>query len=68
MDLLAGQLRLARGAADSRVADHPDDALSIARLCAGLPLALRIIAALLAAHTATVVDDGRPSGRPHQLG
>jgi len=24
MDLLAGQLRLARGAADTRVADHPD--------------------------------------------
>jgi uncharacterized membrane protein YgdD (TMEM256/DUF423 family) len=27
MDLLAGQLRLAGGAADTRVADHPDVAL-----------------------------------------
>jgi tetratricopeptide (TPR) repeat protein len=48
--LLAGRLTLARGAGDKRVADHPDDALLIARLCAGLPLALRIVAALLAAH------------------
>lgn len=51
VDLLAGQLTLARGA-DRRVADHPDDALSVARLCAGLPLALHIVAALLAAHPA----------------
>ncbi|MBT2542881.1 tetratricopeptide repeat protein [Streptomyces sp. ISL-44] len=33
---------------DSRVTDHPDDAAAIARLCGGLPLALRITAALLA--------------------
>ncbi len=26
LDLPAGQLRLTRGAADTRVADHPDDA------------------------------------------
>jgi tetratricopeptide (TPR) repeat protein len=49
VDVLAGQLHLARGA-DGRVSDHPDDALSIAKLCAGLPLALRIVGALLAAH------------------
>ena len=54
VELLAGQLRLARGAADTRVADHPDHALSIARRCAGLPLALRIVAALLA------TDPARP--------
>ncbi|MGW0754462.1 tetratricopeptide repeat protein [Streptomyces sp. NPDC002587] len=33
---------------DSRVADRPDDAAAIARLCGGLPLALQITAALLA--------------------
>jgi tetratricopeptide (TPR) repeat protein len=54
--LLADQLRLARGAADTRVADHPDDALSIARLCAGLPLALRVVAALLAAQPARLLS------------
>ena len=52
VDLLAGQLRLSCGTADTRIADDPDHALSIARLCAGLPLALRIVAALLAAHPA----------------
>lgn len=39
---------------DTRVSDHPDDAAQIVQLCGGLPLALRIIAALLAA------DPGRP--------
>lgn len=51
-ELLAGYVGLARGASDMRVADYPADALLIARLCAGLPLALRIMAALLAAHPA----------------
>lgn len=32
---------------DSRVAGHPDDAAAVVRLCGGLPLALRIVAALL---------------------
>ncbi|MER6808771.1 tetratricopeptide repeat protein [Spirillospora sp. NPDC000708] len=33
---------------DTRIDDHPGDAATIARLCGGLPLALRIVAALLA--------------------
>jgi tetratricopeptide (TPR) repeat protein len=36
------------GDADTRVVDQPDDALSLARLCGRLPLALRIVAGLLA--------------------
>lgn len=55
VDLLAGQLNVARSG-DTRVADHPDEALSIAWLCAGLPLALRIVAALLAAHPARTLS------------
>jgi len=47
--LLGEQLNLSLGT-DTRVVDYPDDALSIAQLCGGLPLALRIVAALLAAH------------------
>lgn len=47
--LLDQALRRARGDSDTRVADDPDAAAAIARLCAGLPLALRIAAALLAA-------------------
>ena len=50
VELLASQLNLARGPADTRVADDPENAVSIARLCGRLPLALRIIAALLAAN------------------
>ncbi|MFF3431372.1 tetratricopeptide repeat protein [Streptomyces sp. NPDC002602] len=42
-------LRHARGDHDSRFADDPHSAALIARLCAGLPLALRIAAAVLAA-------------------
>ncbi|MEU1519022.1 tetratricopeptide repeat protein [Streptomyces sp. NPDC005811] len=42
-------LRHARGPHDTRVTDAPQAATSIARLCAGLPLALRIAAAVLAA-------------------
>ncbi len=49
VDLLAGQLDLSRGT-DTRVAAEPDDALRIAKLCDGLPLALRIVASLLTAH------------------
>ncbi|MEV7007919.1 tetratricopeptide repeat protein [Streptosporangium sp. NPDC051022] len=33
---------------DRRITDHPETALTLARLCGGLPLALRIVAALLA--------------------
>jgi hypothetical protein len=32
---------------DERIADNPDDAARLAQLCGGLPLALRIVAALL---------------------
>ncbi|TLP55115.1 tetratricopeptide repeat protein [Microbispora triticiradicis] len=52
VDLLARRLRLARGDADTRVAREPAEAADVARLCAGLPLALRIVAALLTADPA----------------
>ncbi|KUH40198.1 MULTISPECIES: ATP-binding protein [Streptomyces] len=48
VELLDRALRAARGPGDTRVADAPDHAAVTARLCGGLPLALRIIAALLA--------------------
>lgn len=48
IELLRQVLDRARGSSDRRVAEAPDDAAAIARLCAGLPLALRIAAALLA--------------------
>jgi tetratricopeptide (TPR) repeat protein len=47
--LLDQALRHARGDHDTRITDDPDAAKLIARLCAGLPLALRIAAAILAA-------------------
>ena len=46
--LLGRALRLARGSADTRVADEPAAAREISALCGHLPLALRIAAALLA--------------------
>lgn len=48
-DLLAGRLRESLGE-DARVADYPEDARAVARLCGGLPLALWIAAAILTAH------------------
>ncbi|RSO09126.1 tetratricopeptide repeat-containing protein [Streptomyces sp. WAC 05379] len=48
IELLRQALQQSRGDADTRVADAPAAAAAIARLCAGLPLALRIAAALLA--------------------
>ncbi|MFD0271363.1 tetratricopeptide repeat protein [Streptomyces sp. NPDC127106] len=48
IELLRQALHQARGAGDSRVEDAPEAAAAVARLCAGLPLALRIAAALLA--------------------
>ncbi|MEV0254897.1 NB-ARC domain-containing protein [Streptomyces sp. NPDC050732] len=48
VELLRKALFQARGPADTRVTDAIEDASTIARLCAGLPLALRIAAALLA--------------------
>ncbi|MFE6826239.1 tetratricopeptide repeat protein [Streptomyces sp. NPDC057690] len=47
--LLDQALRHARGDGDTRLADDPAAATTIARLCEGLPLALRIAAAVLAA-------------------
>ncbi|MEU8712809.1 tetratricopeptide repeat protein, partial [Streptomyces sp. NPDC048663] len=47
--LLDQALRHLRGAGDTRFADDAEAAATIARLCAGLPLALRIAAAILAA-------------------
>ncbi|WP_437014184.1 AAA family ATPase [Streptomyces sp. enrichment culture] len=47
-ELLRDALRQARGPADTRVDDDPEAAAVVADLCAGLPLALRIAAALLA--------------------
>ncbi|WP_411073562.1 tetratricopeptide repeat protein [Streptomyces sp. cmx-4-7] len=48
-DLLDLAVRHARGSDDTRIGDDPASAALIARLCAGLPLALRIAAATLAA-------------------
>ncbi|WP_326585459.1 tetratricopeptide repeat protein [Streptomyces sp. NBC_00481] len=48
IELLRQVLHRARGSSDRRVAQAPEDAAAIARLCAGLPLALCIAAALLA--------------------
>ncbi|MER5917278.1 tetratricopeptide repeat protein, partial [Streptomyces sp. NPDC001982] len=47
--LLDQALRHARGHHDTRITDDPQAATVIAQLCAGLPLALRIAAATLAA-------------------
>ncbi|MBC6465832.1 tetratricopeptide repeat protein [Actinomadura alba] len=47
VDMLDRTLRVARPR-DTRVADRPHDAAEIARMCGHLPLALRIVAALLA--------------------
>ena len=47
VEMLAGELREKRGT-DTRVADQHEDALAIVRLCGELPLALHIVAALLA--------------------
>ncbi|MER5195622.1 NB-ARC domain-containing protein [Streptomyces sp. NPDC002755] len=46
--LLRQVLLHSRGSTDTRVEDAPEAAAAIANLCAGLPLALRIAAALLA--------------------
>jgi tetratricopeptide (TPR) repeat protein len=48
VELLRQTLLNARGPSDTRVEDDPEGAAEIARLCAGLPLAARIAAALLA--------------------
>ncbi|MFC0039166.1 ATP-binding protein [Actinomadura rayongensis] len=52
VELLRRLITLRRGPADTRVADHPGDARRIAGFCGGLPLALEIVAALLAARPA----------------
>lgn len=48
VDLLRLVLRASRGKEDTRVDDAPDTAEAIAQQCGHLPLALRIVAALLA--------------------
>ncbi len=48
VDLLRLVLRASRGEGDTRIDDAPDTAEAIARQCGHLPLALRIVAALLA--------------------
>ncbi|MDX3379530.1 NB-ARC domain-containing protein [Streptomyces sp. ME02-6991-2A] len=48
VELLRRELCQARGPDDSRVEDAPESAEKIAHLCGHLPLALRIVAALLA--------------------
>ncbi|MCQ4207444.1 AAA family ATPase [Streptomyces longispororuber] len=48
--MLDGVVQEARGPGDTRVRDSPAGAAAVARACAGLPLALRIAAALLADH------------------
>jgi len=62
-ELIAAELDLSGGGADPRVAGRPAEARVIARLCDGLPLALHIVAALLAAHRArplaSMADDLR---------
>ncbi|MEU0561333.1 tetratricopeptide repeat protein [Dactylosporangium sp. NPDC006015] len=50
VQLLARLLDQARGPEDTRVQDEADAVAKVADLCAGLPLALRIAAALLADH------------------
>lgn len=50
-DLLQRALQMTRPG-DARIRDHPGDAIRVTRLCGGLPLALRIVAALLAADPA----------------
>jgi tetratricopeptide (TPR) repeat protein len=49
-ELLDRELHLSRGAQDTRVRDHPADTRAVAELCGGLPLAVEIVAALLAAN------------------
>jgi tetratricopeptide (TPR) repeat protein len=50
VDLLDAALRL-RDPGDARVLGSPNDAQHLAKLCGGLPLALQIVAALLAANS-----------------
>jgi ABC-type transporter Mla MlaB component len=45
--LLDRVLREARGPGDTRIHDEPEEAVALAQLCGGLPLALRIAASLL---------------------
>jgi tetratricopeptide (TPR) repeat protein/transcriptional regulator with XRE-family HTH domain len=71
VDLLKRALHVSRPG-DTRIRDHPGDAARITRLCDGLPLALRIIAALLAANparplAATAADLSDASSRLDEL-
>lgn len=47
-DVISLAVRKARGSADRRIDDEPEHVDKVAELCGGLPLALRIAAALLA--------------------
>lgn len=68
-EFLAGQLKVSRGT-DIRADEQPDQALVIAQLCGGLPLALRVVAALFgrASRPGTVIDGCRAPRRPHATG
>ncbi|MUN40920.1 tetratricopeptide repeat protein [Actinomadura litoris] len=48
-DLLA-RLLTSKRPTDTRAADHPEHAAQVAAACAGLPLAIHLVAALLATH------------------
>ncbi|TDD72216.1 tetratricopeptide repeat protein, partial [Actinomadura rubrisoli] len=47
---LLARLLTAKRRGDTRAGDHPGDAAAVARACAGLPLAIHLVAALLASH------------------
>ncbi|MER6618028.1 tetratricopeptide repeat protein [Streptomyces xantholiticus] len=68
IEMLDRALRHARGRDDTRISDDPEAAARIARLCAGLPLALSIAAALLAddpTRTRTAASLGRSLEAEH---
>ncbi|MBO2445981.1 DUF3856 domain-containing protein [Actinomadura barringtoniae] len=46
---LLARLLTSKRPTDARAADHPDTAAEVAKACAGLPLAIHLVAALLAA-------------------
>jgi hypothetical protein len=59
VELLEKQLQLARGKSDARVREHLADARAIAELCGRLPLAVEIVAGLLASGIQLQAGDQR---------